>query len=70
MIDAPTLATRIRARLAEIGWTPTDLGRELNQKSPNVARWLSGRARPGATNLTKIARALGVSLDALLAEGS
>lgn len=68
MIDAPTIAARIRARLSLLGWSEADLGREIGQKSSNLSRWLTGRARPGIVNLTKIARALGVTVDTLLAE--
>lgn len=68
MIDALTLAARVRARLSVLGWTEADLGREIGQKSSNLSRWLTGRARPGTANLVKIARALGLTVDALLAE--
>ena len=67
-IDPRTIAERIRARLAELGWSQADLGRELDQKSSNVSRWLTGRGRPGIDNLIKIADALRTSVDALLAE--
>lgn len=66
MISASTITARIKARLAELGWTEADLGREIGQKSSNLSRWLTGRARPGTANLLKIARALGVTVDALL----
>lgn len=68
MIDAPAIAARIRARLSLLGWSEADLGREIGQKSSNLSRWLTGRARPGTANLIKIARALGVTVDTLLAE--
>lgn len=68
MISAPKLAARLRARLAELGWTAAELAKRLNQKPPNVSRWLSGRARPGAANLVKISRTLGLSLEELLSD--
>jgi transcriptional regulator with XRE-family HTH domain len=62
---APEVVARIKRRMDELGWRPTDLvAKGLDQGT--VSKILSGRAkRPAFVTMVKIATALGVSAEFL-----
>jgi ribosome-binding protein aMBF1 (putative translation factor) len=64
------LAKAIQARLEVLGWTNADLARRLELPIPCITRWVSGQIKPTVDSLAKIAAALDVKLDSLVAKPS
>lgn len=54
MTEREMLATGIRRALLRRGLTTADVGRRLNLGQSTVAKWSSGAARPGPTNLRRL----------------
>jgi transcriptional regulator with XRE-family HTH domain len=57
---------RIRAARLERGWTQDDLAAAVGVSRSAVAQWETDRAGQLRANLTRIAEALGISLEHLL----
>lgn len=49
------------------GWTQAQLAERLSLTQPIIARWENGRATPNETNLGRLAEALGVTPESILA---
>jgi transcriptional regulator with XRE-family HTH domain len=64
----PELGATIRGRRAALGMEQTDLAEAIGSTPRQVSRWENDTQEPTASNVRKIARALGVSTDELLGE--
>jgi transcriptional regulator with XRE-family HTH domain len=60
-------ATRLQARLVELNWTNNELAKRLDVAKQQVSRWTTGLMMPGSIYLVKLARALGVDVNYLMA---
>lgn len=49
------------------GWTQAQLAERLSLTQPIIARWETGRATPNDVNLGRLAEALGVTKESILA---
>lgn len=63
------LGARIRDLRKSRGLTATQLSSELGVSQPAISQWETGKEPPSRDSLTKLSRALGVSVSALLDEG-
>jgi transcriptional regulator with XRE-family HTH domain len=60
-----TLGQRIRRLRQARGWSQMRLGLEAGLSAVSVCHWETGRCVPDSPRLAALARALGVSMDAL-----
>lgn len=60
------LIENIKNRLTELGWTQSVLSFKTGISLSSISRYLSGQRRPNAENMTKIAKALGLTIEDLL----
>jgi transcriptional regulator with XRE-family HTH domain len=57
---------RIRARLAELGWTQYRFGREVDVDSGTISAWLGGRRRASIAAIVAIADVLDLTVDEVI----
>ena len=62
------IATNIRSYLEQSGWSQADLARAANTTEMAISYAVRGKTAPGAALLARIAEALSVTMDDLLAE--
>lgn len=67
MRDPSEFPTRLRAQRAESGLTQAELAARAGLQQAHVAHYEAGRRAPSLRNLCRLADALGISLDALVA---
>lgn len=60
------LIENIKNRLTELGWTQGVLSFKTGISLDAISWYLSGKCRPNAENMTKIAKALGLTIEDLL----
>ena len=60
-----SIAATITKERARLGWSQTELARQLGTEPSHVCLWESGRREPSVGNFAAIATVLGVSLDYL-----
>ena len=69
--EVPIMQTSPGRTLASLrklkGWTQAQLAERLSLTQPIIARWENGRATPNETNLARLAKALGVTPESILA---
>ena len=65
-VPGESVGTRIRQVRADRGWTQDQLASEVGVSRSAVAQWETDRAGQVRGNLTRIAEALGVSVEYLL----
>lgn len=65
-----TFGEKLKQARIDAGFTQNDLANKLMVSRAAVAKWESDRGMPDVTNLKLIAKALGVSVDYLLDDGS
>lgn len=61
-----TIGERIRKRRLELGLTQRQLALGISDREQYISDWERGRRIPGLRNATKLAAALGISLDELV----
>ncbi len=59
-----TLRSRIRHRLADLGWTQVELARRTGIHQPNLSKYLSGRADFTGSTLDRMLEALDMAVTA------
>lgn len=65
-----SVADRLRAKMKDLGWSESELGRRAGVPQPTINRILSGESQsPRKKTLEPIAKALGVSPEWLLFDG-
>lgn len=64
----PELGDIIRGRRTALGMEQSDLADAIGSTARQVSRWENNAQEPAASNVRRIARALGVSTDELLGE--
>ena len=63
----PEIASWLRNQLDRLDWTAADLARRVQVNKGRVSEWTSGKRRPSSQTCIRLADALGVDPDELLA---
>ena len=61
-----SIAAMIKKERERLGWSQTELAKQLGTEPSHVCHWESGRREPSIGNFSSIASVLGVSLDYLI----